>query len=403
MSLIPGIRVVEMGLWVAGPAAGGILADWGAEVIKIEMLSGDPMRKLFGALSGSKEERCPPFDLYNRGKRSIALDINQPEGNALAQRIVASADVFVTNMRPQFLLRAGLDHAHLLAAHPKLVYASLTGYGLDGPDKDAPGFDVAAFAARAGVADRATAPGTAPPTWPGGMGDNVTAIATVAGILGALLSRERTGRGQLVSTSLLRTGIYSIGMDVSTRVGLGRITPTPSRTRLPNPLMNSYRAGDGKWFWLIGAEAERHWPGIVAALGVQELLDDERFATPRDRRRNAEALVTTLDQIFAAHTRDEWRTIFAQHDVWWAPVNSVDDLMGDPQVRAAGAFVEVPTDRSGEAPRIPGVATPVDFGAAKVGPAGPPPDIGQDTDAVLGELGINAQELGRLRSAAIIK
>ncbi len=403
MSLLPGIRVVEMGLWVAGPAAGGILADWGAEVIKIEMLSGDPMRKLFGALSGSKQEHCPPFDLYNRGKRSVALDINQPEGNALAQRIIATADVFLTNMRPQFLLRAGLDHARLLAAHPKLVYASLTGYGLEGPDKDAPGFDVAAFAARAGVADRATAPGTAPPPWPGGMGDNVTAITTVAGILGALLSRERTGRGQLVSTSLLRTGIYSIGMDVATRIGLGRIAPTPSRTRLQNPLMNSYCAGDGKWFWLIGAEAERHWPGIVAALGVQELLNDERFATPRDRRRNAEALVNTLDQIFATHTRDEWSKIFVQHDVWWASVNSVDDLMEDPQARAAGAFVEVPTDRSPDAPRIPGVATPVDFGAATVGPAGPPPLVGQDTDAVLGKLGIDAQELARLRGAAIIK
>ena len=403
MRLLPGIRVVELGLWVAGPAAGGILADWGAEVIKIEMLTGNPMRQLFGALSGSKEDRCPPFDLYNRGKRSVALDINQPEGNALAQRIVASADVFVTNMRPQFLLRAGLDHARLLAAHPKLVYASLTGYGLEGPDKDAPGFDVAAFAARAGVADRATAPGTAPPTWPGGMGDNVTAIATVAGILGALLSRERTGRGQLVSTSLLRTGIYSIGMDVSTRLGIGRIAPTPSRTRLSNPLMNSYCAGDGKWFWLIGAEAERHWPGIVAALGLPALLDDERFATPRDRRRNAEALVTTLDQQFAGHTRDEWGVIFARHDVWWAPVNSVDDLMDDPQVREAGAFVAVPTDRTPDAKTIPGVATPVDFGFAKVGPTGPPPLIGQDTDAVLGELGIDAQEIGRLRDAAIIK
>ena len=403
MSLLAGTRVVEMGLWVAGPAVGGILADWGAEVIKIEMLSGDPMRKLFGALSGSKEERCPPFDLYNRGKRSVALDINQPEGNALAQRIVASADVFVTNMRPQFLQRAGLDHARLLAAHSKLVYASLTGYGLEGPDKDAPGYDVAAFAARAGVADRATAPGMAPPTWPGGMGDNVTAITTVAGILGALLARERTGRGQLVSTSLLRAGIYSIGMDVSIRVGLGRIAPTPSRTRLQNPLMNSYRAGDGKWFWLIGAEAERHWPGIVAALGVPALLIDERFATPRDRRRNAEALVSTLDEIFAAHARDEWGRIFAQHDVWWDPVNSVDDLMDDPQVRAAGAFVEVPTERKSDASRIPGVATPVDFGDAKTGPAGPPPTIGQDTDAILGELGIDPREIARLRSAAIIK
>ena len=158
MNLLEGIRVVEMGLWVAGPAAGGLLADWGAEVVKIEMPGGDPMRKLFGALSGSKEERCPPFDLYNRGKKSIALDVNHADGIALVQRLVASADVFVTNMRPQFLQRVGLDHATLLAQHPRLVYASLTAYGLEGPDRDAPGYDMAAFSGRSGLADRATPP-----------------------------------------------------------------------------------------------------------------------------------------------------------------------------------------------------------------------------------------------------
>ncbi len=196
MSLLNGIRVVEMGLWVAGPAAGGILADWGAEVVKIEMLNGDPMRKLFGALSGSKEERCPPFDLYNRGKKSIALDVNHPDGMALVQSLVATADVFITNMRPQFLQRAGLDHATLVARYPKLVYASLTAYGLEGPDRDAPGYDMAAFSGRSGMADRATPPGGAPPILPGGLGDNITAMATVAGIMGALFHRERSGDGQ---------------------------------------------------------------------------------------------------------------------------------------------------------------------------------------------------------------
>ena len=239
MSLLAGVRVVEMGLWVAGPAAGGILADWGADVIKVEMPGGDPMRKLFGALSGSKEERCPPFDLYNRGKRSIALDINQPDGQALMQRLLATADVFITNMRPQFLQRVGLDHDALLARHPKLIYASLTAYGLEGPDRDAPGYDMAAFSGRSGLVERATPTGATPPILPGGLGDNVTALTLVGGIGAALFHRERTGQGQLVSTSLLRTGIYSIGMDVSTRVGLGRAAAPPPRTRPQNPLMNT--------------------------------------------------------------------------------------------------------------------------------------------------------------------
>jgi hypothetical protein len=168
MSLLAGIRVVEMGLWVAGPSAGGILADWGAEVVKLEMPSGDPMRSLYSAMSGSKESRCPPFDLHNRGKRSIALDVNKSRGLELAQKLIATADVFLTNMRPQFLKRAQLDHDTLLAAHPKLVYGILTGYGLEGPDKDAPGFDLAAFSARSGLIQRATAPGGEPPTLPGG-------------------------------------------------------------------------------------------------------------------------------------------------------------------------------------------------------------------------------------------
>ncbi len=403
MTLLAGIRVVEMGLWVAGPAAGGILADWGAEVIKIEQPQGDPMRKLFGALSGSKEERCPPFDLYNRGKKSVALDINQPEGIALAQRLVATADVFITNMRPQFLQRVGLNPETLLARHPKLIYASLTAYGLTGPDRDAPGFDMAAFSGRSGLADRATPPGGAPPILPGGLGDNVTAMALVSGITGALFHRERSGKGQLVSTSLLRTGIYSIGMDVATRVGLGRIAPTLPRTRPQNPLMNLYRAADGKWLWLVGAESQRHWPGMAQALGAPELVADERFATPRDRRRNGESLVAEFDRLLAQRSRAEWVEIFRRDDVWWAPVNSVDDLLQDPQVLAAGAFVHVPVTAGAAAPEdVNGVATPIDFSLTPAGPRGAPPAVGADADALLEGLGLTRDEIAHLRRTGVL-
>lgn len=404
MSALNGIRVVEMGLWVAGPAAGGMLADWGAEVIKIEMPGGDPMRKLFGALSGSKEPRCPPFDLYNRGKKSIALDINAPEGLATAAKIIATADVFITNMRPQFLQRVGLGPETLLEKHPRLVYASLTAYGLEGPDRDAPGFDMAAFSGRSGIAERATAPGGAPPILPGGMGDNITAMALTSGICAALYHREKSGRGQLVATSLLRTGIYTIGMDVSTRVGLGRIAPTNPRTRPQNPLMNLYRAGDGKWFWLVGAESERHWPGIATALGGPQLIDDPRFASPRDRRRNGEALVAAFDALIEKRSRAEWAGIFRRDDVWWAPINSVDDLLEDPQVLAARAFVHVPPAPGETLTGAPnGVATPVDFGLTPAGPAGAPPAVGADADAILESIGVNAAERERMRSGGVLR
>lgn len=403
MNLLSGVRVVELAMWVAGPAAGGILADWGAEVVKIEEVRGDPMRNFFGVLSGSKEERCPPFDLYNRGKRSLALDINTPEGQELVEQLVATADVFITNLRPQFLQRVKLDHETLLAKYPRLVYASLTAYGLTGPDRDAPGYDHSAFQGRTGVADRATPPGAVPTILPGGMGDNVTAITTVAGIMGALFHRAQTGKGQLVSTSLLRTGIYSIGMDVSTRVGIGRISASPTRSKPRNPLFNLYRAADDKWFWLVGTESERHWPNVVKAFGIQSLADDERFATPRERRRNAPALVAALESSAATKTRSEWAEVLSQNDVWWAPVNSVDDVLSDPQAIAAGAFVAVPgqvaADPVGE---FNGVATPVDFGATPVVLAGPPPAVGADADSLLQDIGISGEQIARLRHTGVL-
>lgn len=400
MSILAGVRVVEMGLWVAGPAAGGVLADWGADVVKVEPPAGDPMRGLFGALSGSKERRCPPFDLYNRGKRSVAVDVNTERGRELVERIIGDADVFLTNMRPAFLERVGLDHERLRARHPRLVYASLTGYGLEGPDRDAPGFDVAAFSARGGVADRSTPPGEPPVTLAGGMGDTVTGLTTVAAILAALLHRERTGEGQLVGTSLLRSGAYCIGMELSTRLVLGKLAPPARRTAPQNPLMNSYATADGTWFWLMGAEADRHWPGIRAAAGDPR-LDDERFATARGRRHAAQELVVILDEVFARRTRDEWAQRFAEHDVWWTPVNTAADVLADPQAHAAGVFVDVPAAGTDDGEVVRSLATPVTFGAGG-GPTAGPPVLGADTDAVLRELGVTAEELGRLHADGVV-
>jgi crotonobetainyl-CoA:carnitine CoA-transferase CaiB-like acyl-CoA transferase len=225
----------------------------------------------------------------------------------------------------------------------------------------------------------------------------------VSGIMGALFHRARTGEGQMVSTSLLRAGVYSIGMDVATRIGFGRASSPQSRQRPQNPLMNSYRAADGGWFWLVGAESQRHWPGVAAALGCPELVDDPRFNAPRERRRHAETMVKIFEDLIAQRSRAEWAEIFREHDVWWAPINSIDDIMTDPQLVAAGAYVQVPGRPATELPEgWNSVATPVDFSRTQVGPMGPPPEIGADADALLGEIGIDAEEIARLRASGVL-
>ena len=396
MGVLDGTRVVELGMWAAGPGAGGVLADWGADVIKIEPPTGDPMRVLYSAMVGSSEQRCPPFDLINRGKRSVSIDVNTERGVALAQRIVAEADVVVTNLRPKFLRRVGLDHETLTQRYPRLVYAILTGYGLDGPDKDAPGYDVAAFSARSGAAIRSTPPGQPPVALATGMGDLMTGMAAAGAIAAALLHRERTGQGQVVSTSLLRTGAYAVGLQLATRAGLGRLAPPPARIDAANPMFNSYCAGDGKWFWLIGAEAHRHWPGLLA-VAEEPRLDDERFATVRGRRTHATEVVAILDEAFARRDRAQWASVFDEHGVWWAPVNSVEDLLEDPQAIAAGVFVDIPEGNG----TLRSVASPVDFGTVSV-PKDGAPGIGEDTDAVLREIGVTEQEMAGLCEAGVI-
>jgi crotonobetainyl-CoA:carnitine CoA-transferase CaiB-like acyl-CoA transferase len=398
--LLDGIRVVELAVWVAAPGAGGVLADWGADVIKVEPPEGDPCRRLFGALAGLKVVGSPPFDLDNRGKRSVVLDTRSRAGREAVRRLVRDADVFLTNLRPEALRSMGLDYAALAEDCPRLVYASVTGYGIDGPDRDRAAYDVGAFWARAGGAHLIVPEGAEPPGIRGGFGDHVTAITTVSGVLGALLQRERTGRGQRVRTSLLRTGMYCVGWDLGIRLRYGRLASTLPRTAALNPVMNSYRAGDGRWFWLLGLEAERHWPKLVRVVERPDLERDERFASAAARRHHATDLVALLDDSFGKRPLAEWAERFDAEDLWFAPVQTPDEVVEDEQAHAAGAFVEVPeADGSGS---FRAVASPVDFEAADTGPQGPVPALGEHTLDVLREAGFAPDEIEALGAAASI-
>src|SRR3954451_22709066 len=299
-----GIRVVEMGMWVAGPAASAVLGDWGADVVKIEPPQGDPFRGLISSFGA--DGSSPPFELDNRNKRSVSVNLSHPEGRRIAGKLVDEADVFVTNARPSALERAGLDFATVSARNPRLVYASVSGYGVEGDDRDRAAYDIGAFWARAGVAATLTPDGADLPYQRGGMGDHMAGMAAAGAVAAALLARERTGEGQMVSTSLLRIGMYMIGWDISMSLRLG-IPVVPMTVKAPpNPLINAYTAADGRSFWMLGLQADRHWPDVLRAIDRLEWADDDRFTSIELRFLHSAELVTALQDVFATKPMSEW-------------------------------------------------------------------------------------------------
>ena len=396
---LEGIGVVEIGVWVAGPAAGCVLADWGADVVKIEPPGiGDPART-FSRMLGADLPSNPIFENDNRSKRSIALDLASDAGREIARELVARADVFVTNVRMAGLERLGLDPKSLCERNPRLVYGAISGYGFAGPDADRAAYDIAGFWARSGIAASLTSRGHHPPFQRGGMGDHNAGLALAGGVSAALFRRERSGEGQLVMTSLLRQGLYTLSFDLSVAVRFGVGIQVADRATMGNPCINNYRDSEGKWFWLVGLEGERHWPPLARAAGHPEWIDDPRFAGPAQRAANARALIAELDAVFATKTRDEWGRIFdAEQELWWAPVQSVDEVLQDSQVHAAGGFVEVPDGES--TTLLP--ATPVDFAGTPSSPRAMAPALGEHSDAILAELGRSPAQIAALRGQKVV-
>jgi crotonobetainyl-CoA:carnitine CoA-transferase CaiB-like acyl-CoA transferase len=379
---VEGIKVVELGVWVAGPAAAGILADWGADVIKIEPPAGDPGR-LFGRMLGCDLGVNPPFEMDNRSKRSIVLDLRTDADRDAAFELLSDADVFVTNVRPGALHRLGLDFESVSARNPRLVYGMITGYGQTGPDADRAAYDVAAFWSRAGVAHLLTRPGDTPPFQRGGMGDHSAGMTLAAAICAALVARQRTGTGQLVSTSLYRQGAYTVSFDLNTYLMTGQPIAVGQRETMANPAMNNYATADGRRFWIVGLEGDRHWPPLCRAVGRPEWLDDPRFSDAGARFVNAVELIAELDAIFATRTLDEWAEIFrGEPEFFWSPVNSLEDVVADEQFHAAGGMVDVPDGESA----IAMVATPADFHGTPWSPRSAAPELGQHTDEIRAEL-----------------
>ena len=397
---LEGIKVIEMGVWVAAPAAGAILADWGADVIKIEPPGiGDPARMFQYTLGGDLPIN-PVFDNDNRSKRSIVADLRTPEGLQIALDLIAEADVFLSNVRPAGLARLGLGPEELMTRFPRLIYTSLTGYGNKGPEADRAAYDIAAFWSRSGIAHSLTQPGSPPPHQRGGMGDHNAGLAAAAGISAALYSREKTGEGQIVTTSLLREGIFTLSFDLSFALGYGMSIQIGNRKTMGNPAINNYCDSEGDYFWIVGLEGERHWPPLARAVGHPEWIEDLRYSEPRGRFENAEGLIAQLDEIFATKTREEWGKIFdAEEDLWWAPVQSIAEVIADPQVEAAGGWVDVPDGQT--TTRLP--ATPVDFSGTPWAPRSMAPGHGEHTEEILNNLGRSEADIESLRTKGIVK
>lgn len=398
--MLEGIKVVEYATYMAAPGAGCILRDWGADVTKIEPPGGDPIRLFFRTI-GTDIQDNPVFDFDNRGKKSVVIDTSKPEGQALIREMVKDADVFLTNVRPGGLTRSGLDHDSLKALNPKLVYCSLTGYGLDGPDADRPGFDVASFWSRTGVASLTIPKGGEPFPLRTAFGDHTTSIAAAAGICAALVEAQRTGKGRLVEASLFRTGLYTMGSDLAIQLFFGRVASTKGRGEQNVPISNFFQSQDGKWFCIVARQGETDWAPLCRVINRPELAGDARFNNAKGRRAASAEIVDILDAGFGAWPMDELAKRLDAESIAWAPVQTLADVAKDPQAFAAGAIVQTPSAK-GDGSTYASPASPVRFPGADDGPKGPSPSVGQHTKDVLTSMGRSADEIEALFKAGIV-
>ncbi|WP_405864358.1 CaiB/BaiF CoA transferase family protein [Streptomyces sp. NBC_00005] len=395
-----GIRVIELAQWVFVPVAGALLADWGADVIRVERPEGDPYRALATQRIGTDGGGVNlSVALANRGKRSVALDLRHEEGRRLLDQLLETADVFLTNLRPGALDRLGLGAEELGRRFPRLVYARGHGYGVRGPDADRAGYDSSAFWAQGGMAHVLTPPEREYPiSQRGAMGDRNGAMALAFGVAGALLRRERTGEGSVVDVSLLATAMWTLSSDVLSALAGGQPRGVSGRGGSVNPLVGAYRTKDGRHIQLVFLQGDRYWREFCELIGRGGLATDPRFVDLRARGENREACVAELEAEFARRTFEEWKDLLARIDAPWAPVQAVEELLTDPQVLANDYLGEVELE-DGESYAMPTVPVQFDERPPTLRRA---PEHGEHTESVLLELGYGWADIVGLKDAGVI-
>jgi crotonobetainyl-CoA:carnitine CoA-transferase CaiB-like acyl-CoA transferase len=401
--LLAGIKVLEVANWVAAPAACAMLADLGADVIKIEHPeTGDPLRGVDVSTRGVVQYAGglnAVVELLNRGKQSLAVNLDHPRGQEVVRQLAARSDVLVTNLLPQRQERYGLRYEDIAARQPRLIYAALTGYGDEGPERDRAGFDYAAFWARSGIMGTLGEHGETPVQQRPGMGDQTTSLALVAAIGLALFERERSGQGQRIDCSLLHTGLWVIGPDVVAASREREAMQRHRRQEVGNPLFNFYQAQDGKWLQLVMIESERFWPGFCRAMNLEPLLTDPRYDSHAHRMQHHRALIDLLDQRFGTRTRQEWAQRLDQERCIWAPIQTLDDVIVDPQVQANSYLTPLRHPDKGV---YQVVSAPMRFQRTPGAPQGPAPEVGQHTELTLLDLGYTWEEIAALKAQGAI-
>lgn len=398
--ILAGVRVLDAGSYIAAPASATMLGDFGAEVIKIEPPEGDPYRKLWRMPGSPVSDHDYYWTLDSRNKKGLALDLKRPEAREVMARLVRGADVFVTNQPLDVRARLGIRWEDLEPINARLIYASLTAYGEKGAEATKTGFDATAWWARTGLMDHMrSAPGATPARSIPGMGDHATSLALFGAIVLALYQRERTGRGGMVSTSLMAAGLWSNSMWAQAHLSGATFVPRPAREHSMNAMGNLYKSGDDRWFMLAAVSEERQWPGLLRAIERPDLADDPRFATMAERRANSRVLVAALDEIFLTRPWAEWRKRLDAEGITFGGVAQLDDLANDAQMRDAGAIVPL-CDPDGRAELT--VDSPVLFDGVAKAPAGPAPCLGQHTDDVLRGVGYRDDEIDALHAAGVV-
>ena len=399
---LEGIRVVEVANWLAAPSAAALMADLGADVVKVENPIGDAWRNTL--MRGRKPDFDPdtdvdaPYELDNRGKRGIALSLEQPGGSDVVKRMVSEADIFITNLTAPRIARYDLGRETLQALNPRLIYVVLTGYGTRGPDKAKTAFDYSAFWSRSGIMSLIGEPDGPPMPCRPGQGDHATALNLLSGALAALRLRDMTGEGQFVEVTLQRTGAWTIGADVSASLIMEDQPGRIDRVRPGNPLFNSYETGDGRWLMLVMPTGDRYWEPTCRALGRDDWLADERFATLMDRMEHTAELTPEIASVLASKTLLEWTPLLDAQALTWAPVAELPEVIHDPQMEEMDAWSVI----EGPQGTFRTLNTPFAIEGADVGPRGPAPKTGEHTHEVLSELGFSDDEIAQLAASGAL-